>query len=266
MNSLELHMVDILKELKEKYSALAVRAEFEAEGTKLEELLRLKEISLSAGLGLALKIGGCESVRDMLESKIVGVNYMIAPMVESAYSLRKYLQAVKKIFSADELKGIEVLCNIETITACSNFEGMLKIPEISLLKGIVIERVDLSFSMGYDEKYVNSKEIASIVSGLLSAAKKHHLVCTLGGGLSAASLKTFENANSLPPGRYETRKVCFGYSKGTRNYDKGILKALGFELLWLKNKVSFSQRIESDDKERIAIIEQNYLKEIDGLI
>ncbi len=266
MNSLELHMVDILKELKAKYSALAVRAEFEAEGTKLEELLRLKEISLSAGLGLALKIGGCESVRDMLESRIVGVNYLIAPMVESAYSLRKYLQAVKKVFTADELKNIEVLCNIETMTACDNFESMLKIPEINLLNGIVIERVDLCFSLGYDEKYINSKEISRIVTGLISSAQKRHLVCTLGGGLSAASLKTFEKAAVAAPGRYETRKVCFGYSKGDRNYDKGILKALGFELLWLKNKVSFCQKIYSADKERISIIEQNYLKEIDCLI
>jgi len=266
MNSLELHMVDILKELKEKYSALAVRAEFEAEGTKLEELLRLKEISLSAGLGLALKIGGCESVRDMLESRIVGVNYLIAPMVESAYSLRKYLQAVKKVFTADELKNIEVLCNIETITACDNFESMLKIPEINMLKGIVIERVDLCFSLGRDEKYINNKEIFQIVTGLISLARKNHLVCTLGGGLSADSLKSFENVSGPSPCRYETRKVCFSHQKGSNSYKKGILKALGFELLWLKNKLQFCKGIDASDRERMAVIEQNYLEEINALI
>jgi hypothetical protein len=266
MNSLEMHMVDILKELKDKHSAIAVRAEFEAEGTKLEELLRLKEISLSAGLGLALKIGGCESVRDMLESRIVGVNYLIAPMVESAYSLHKYLQAVKKVFSPEELKGVEILCNIETITACNNFKSMLKMPEIHILKGIVIERVDLCFSLGHDEKYVNNKEIYQIVTNIIKLAKKNHLVCTLGGGLSAESLRYFDAMPELFPCRYETRKVCFSHSKSKNSYEKSILKALGFELLWLKNKVSFCKAIYAADKERVAIIEQSYLKEIDRLI
>ncbi|MFH1428285.1 MAG: aldolase, partial [Candidatus Margulisiibacteriota bacterium] len=81
MNDLELKMVDILKELKDKYGAVGVRAEFEAEGTKLEELLRLKEISMKAGVSLVLKIGGCESVRDMLEARVVGVDSLVAPMV-----------------------------------------------------------------------------------------------------------------------------------------------------------------------------------------
>jgi len=260
-------MVDILKELKEKYSAISVRAEFEAEGTKLEELLRLKEISLSAGMGLALKIGGCESIRDMLESRIVGVNCLIAPMVESPYALRKYLQAVKKVFTTEELKDLELFCNIETITACNNFESMLKIPEIGMLKGIVIERVDLCFSLGYDEKYINNKEIYLIISKIIRLAKKNRLVCTLGGGLSAQSLRYFEDTPDLFPCRYETRKVCFEHSQEKKSiYQKSIIEALGFELLWLKNKVSFCKGIQKADNERIAIIEQNYLKEINCLI
>ncbi len=267
MNSLELHMVKILKELKEHYSAIAVRAEFEAEGTKLEELLRLKEISLSAGLGLALKIGGCESVRDMLESRIVGVNYLVAPMVESAYSLRKYLQAVNKVFTPEELKDVEVLCNVETITACDNFAAMLKVPEIALLKGIVVERVDLSFSLGHDETYINNKEIFQIVAGVIKTAKKHGLISILGGGLSAESLVPFEKQPSLAPSRYETRKVCFANAPGKKaDHKKAILKALGFELLWLKNKISFSKNIYAGDKERMAVIDQNYIKQLDELI
>ena len=126
MNSVEQRMVEILKELRESYGALAVRAEFEAEGTRLEELLRLKEICMTAGLGLTLKIGGCESIRDMLEAKIVGVDYLVAPMVESPYALRKYLQAVSKTFFSEEANPVEVLCNIETVTGCDNFEAMLE--------------------------------------------------------------------------------------------------------------------------------------------
>ena len=197
MNTLEHKMLDVLRELKEKHNAISVRAEFEAEGTKLEELLRLKELCMVADLGLTLKIGGCESIRDMLEAKLVGVDYLVAPMVESAYSLRKYLQAVEKIFSTDEGEHTEVLCNVETMTAIQNFDEMLEIPEIRLLDGIVIERVDLCFSLGLDETCINNEEVNNLVLDVITKAKKQNLTCTVGGGMSAHSLPFFSR---LPDG------------------------------------------------------------------
>ncbi|MFH0926487.1 MAG: aldolase/citrate lyase family protein [bacterium] len=267
MNDLELKMVDILKELKDRHAAVSVRAEFEAEGTKLEELLRLKEISMLAGLGLTLKIGGCESIRDILEAKVVGVNSLVAPMVETAYSLCKYLQAVKKLFYEDELKEMEIIANIETKTACSNLEAMLVTPEIGILKGIDIERVDLCFSLGIEDKCVNSNEINELVSKVIKTAKKKNLLCGIGGGVSAHSFPFFK---SLPAGaldQYETRKVCFNAPKALEQEpEKGILKALGFELLWLKNKTSFYRGILTADQERMDHIEERYLQEIVALI
>ncbi len=267
MNSLEDRMVDILKELKEVYGALSVRAEFEAEGTKLEELLRLKEICMVADVGLTLKIGGCESIRDMLEARVVGVNYLVAPMVESAYALRKYLQAVVKVFPPEERKSIEILCNIETDTACKSLSEMLTIPEIETLQGIVIERVDLCFSLGLDEMAINNDELNRTVLDTISRAKKNNnLLCTIGGGVSAHSLPFFE---SIPKGhldRYETRKVCFSWQGAKNSRDKAILKALGFEVMWLRNKLNYYNNISAADSQRMHLIEQRYWKAIDSLI
>ncbi len=267
MNVLENRMINILKELKEKNGAIAVRAEFEAEGTRLDELFRLKEISVRAGLGLVLKIGGCESIRDMLESRIVGVNCLVAPMVESAYALRKYLQAIKKVFTAQERKSIKISCNIETVTACQNLKEMLEIPEISVLHGIVIGRVDLCFSSGKNEEYVNNKEITKLVREAIAAAKKKNLVCMMGGGLSPESMEIFKDLSDGALDYCETRKVCFLYPKLlATDYKKGILKALGFELLWLKNKATYYKGITDADKARLSLIEQKYLNELDSLI
>lgn len=98
MNTIERQMVEILVDLKTRHHVIGVKAEFEAEGTRLEEAMRLKEVISAAQLGLTLKIGGCEAIRDMYEARILGVSRIVAPMVETPYALKNFLLQLSSHF------------------------------------------------------------------------------------------------------------------------------------------------------------------------
>jgi hypothetical protein len=264
MNSVERKMVEVLKDLRDSHAVNGVKAEFEAEGTRLEEALRLKEVVTKAGLGLTIKIGGCEALRDMYECRTIGVERLVSPMIESAYALSKFLKAVETVFGEAERQDIVFAVNIETIIGYKNFDSMLALPEIGTLNGIVVGRHDLTGSMGMRSDDINDKCIFDITKELFLKSKAKGLENAVGGGVSAHSLPFFRE---LPPGtidRYETRKVIFKCPEALdRHAEAGILKAVGFELLWLKNKRDYYQSISLEDENRVKELERRYKHKIE---
>ena len=263
MNILERKMVDALIDLKENHHVIGIKAEFEAEGTRMEEALRLKEVCMRAGLGITLKIGGCEAIKDMYESRVIGVERLVAPMVESAYALSKFFQATTMVFPEDERQDIKFAVNIETIDACRAFDRMLSLSSIDQLHGIVMGRVDLTGSLGMTREDINEDSIFEITQELFRKAKVKNLECAVGGGVSAHSLPFFRKLGNLID-RYETRKVIFQCPEALNNTaPAGILKAVGFELMWLKNKRDYYGLIFEEDRQRIFMLENRYKKMIE---
>lgn len=263
MNTLEKKMVDALKDLKENHNVIGVKAEFEAEGTRLEEALRLKEVVTKAGLDLTIKIGGCEAIKDMYDARTIGVSAIVAPMIETAYAMKKYVKATHFVFPEDERKDIKFLLNAETITGFNNLDDMISADEFSELSGIVLGRVDMTGSIGLTREDINSDKIFDIAYTMSEKMKSANKDLVVGGGVSAHSLPFFKKLPHIS--RFETRKIIFDAQKALNDVhaDKGILKAVGFELMWLKNKREFYGMIFKEDEARLQMLEARYKKLIE---
>lgn len=265
MNLLEKKMVELLVELKEQHNCTGVKMEFEAEGTRIEEAMRLKEISLKAGLGMTVKIGGCEAIKDMFEAQSLGTEHLVGPMVETAYALRKYLGAVKIAFPEDLRADMHFLINLETITALQNWDAMLSLPEIGELDGIVLGRVDLTGSMNLSRDAVNSQQILDLCLEAAGKAKAAGKKVVVGGAVSVHSMPFFR---AFPKGhldRYETRKVVFSCPGALENTEAAFLKAVEFEITWLKNKKAHYGNIHREDDARLVMMEDRYHRAIEAL-
>ena len=176
MNKTERKMVEILTRGRENFGIVSVKAEFEAEGTRLEELLRLVDVARAAGLPITVKIGGCEAIRDLLEAKQIGVRYIVAPMVESAYAASKYVAAKNIVYSEDEQKDTDFLFNMETITGFENRESLIDaICTPNGADGVVFGRVDFSLSNRLSREDVNSSGVTKFVIEVAKACKNNNL-------------------------------------------------------------------------------------------
>lgn len=255
MNSCERQMLELLRRGRDKYGILSVKAEFEAEGTRVDELLRLLEIAHKADVKVGLKIGGCEAVRDLIECRQYGADYIIAPMVETPYALTKYITAKDKFYSADEQKDVNFLFNVETR---STFDHLEELGNVAAKGGVgmVFGRVDFSGSMARNRDFVNTDEMIGYVCSVAEVARKHNLDLVVGGGVSPDSIIPLRRVREIRLDRFETRKVIFDAATlDGNNATDSMELAIKFELLWLQNKRDYYGTIAAEDNQRIGMME-----------
>ena len=165
---IENQLKDQLKKLKEEFGISGIKAEFEAEGSSYDDILRLRNLtSRIADLSLHVKIGGVEAIRDIIDCLEIGVDGIIAPMVESAFGAKKFINSLERFEVKDVL---HCSINIETKNGLSELDDILK-TSTDAINNITIGRSDLSGSYMDESITPNSSFIAKKVILVANSAK-----------------------------------------------------------------------------------------------
>ncbi|MBC5786697.1 MULTISPECIES: aldolase/citrate lyase family protein [Clostridiaceae] len=257
MNAENKRMLQIIKELREEYGMIAIKAEFEAEGSRLDELIMLNQVVFCGNTKLNIKIGGCEAMRDIEQCKLLDASGIMAPMIETPFAMKKFKDAANKAY-ADHIENIEWIINAETVTCAQNFSDILNVAK-GFLNTVVVGRSDLSASMGVSRDKIDGEAVFQQVLQLCEMAKKEGLVSSIGGGISIDTVPfLMKLGDSID--LFETRKVVLPRPDSEAKATRMISLALEFELSYLRNKHQFYHHMATEDLARMKALEER-LKE-----
>ena len=92
-------MQKLLKSLKtlKKLGINTVKKSFEDEGSSFDEVQLARNLTSILNMKLNVKIGGCEAKNDMIYCQKINVDGIIAPMIETPFAYKKFIQTSSKL-------------------------------------------------------------------------------------------------------------------------------------------------------------------------
>lgn len=213
--------------LKEQNLVVALKTGTEVEDMGADEIAFLREISLNGNhqvMPLVVKIGGPEARRDMRDCLAIGVDVILAPMVETVYALSNFVETAKTIM-AQTGKEAKLAINLETGTAVANLDAMIASKAFSALSQVTIGRGDLSASMHLT---VDDEEVLRATRNVLAKVSRQKKLTSVGGGLSVHNIVNMSEI--LPSDRFNTRHIVFENSEAfARDAARNLSEGLYFE-------------------------------------
>jgi hypothetical protein len=231
---------------------IGIKVSFEDEGLDFIDVLNIKKLTIHKKIDLLLKIAGAEAKRDFKDANKIGINKIVAPMIESKFAFSKYINTARNFVNLDNIK---LGFNMESRQAYENIDEILNSDEAKYLSAITVGRGDLTESYGIDRYNggVNSEKIYKVTHDTFSIGRKHNLKCYLGGSLNIDSeefIKKLIKQNLLD--FFETRNVVFNVEAlKIDNFKNLINLAFDFEKSKMENRRFYYEKLYNEDLTRL---------------
>lgn len=220
---------------------VSLKGEFEAEGLSREDVAVEVIYARRRGVDYLVKIGGCEAKSDVDYLRRLGVTSVVAPMIESGFAMRKYMEMLPP-------QGFDhVGVTVETFHAVDRIEELLDAG--TRLTNVTVGRSDLTASFGGPG--VDSEETMARVRRVAQAARGRGLEMTIGGGVNVKTRETLRADPELAGliACVETRKAVM---RTERFLEDGVLeRAINLELELLELRTAPLASALSRSTERI---------------
>jgi hypothetical protein len=211
--------------LKSKYFVMGIKSGTEVEDMDFSEIGILHEIAKNQRIPLIVKIGGPEARNDIRQLLTMGVEGILAPMVESTYGLKNFIDSLQQLSSHEQFEKLTKAVNIETITACSALSDMLNSKAGQLINHITVGRGDLSACMNLP---VDHDEVIRQSKIIVSKARNNGKTTSVGGNITPLNATLISRL--IEPDRINTRHLLISLKNNTI-VDECIIQALEFEIL-----------------------------------
>lgn len=202
----------------------------EEEGLDFSEIAFVAE-TLSDGLPVFVKIGGPCARADMRQAAGVGARGLLAPMIESAFALRRFVEGSEDVLGAAAFapgpgyvrRGI----NLETGTAYAVLDALLAEPAAARLDFFNVGRSDLASSLGVR---VESAHMTDVVRDIGRRVRATGRPIFVGGAVTSATLAPLFAVQAIDG--FQTRFLAFR-CEGVRHVDETVRLALEVEVALL---------------------------------
>jgi hypothetical protein len=232
-----------------------IKVSFEDEGALYNEIISMRNLTTLVGVELSVKIGGCEAKRDIIDCIDLNCDSIVAPMVESEFSLKKFLKSLDT-YHYNKKKGF----NLETIQAFENLDKLAN--NFDKLDFVTVGRVDFVGSLQKDRNYVDTNDMFEKVKKIFQVVREKGSMCYMGGAITINSKQFLENLikeNLLD--KFETRYIIYDAHKiNIDDLDKLLYWGNVFEVEWLKYIHNRYLGHANKDVERIKMIEDRIAK------
>lgn len=235
-----------------KNGASHLKVEFEAEGASSVDAEALAALTSEYKLGLVVKIGGCEAVRDIREALHLGAQSVVAPMIESPFAAAKFERAVTDEANAAGLPLPQLAINVESVTGTSVLPEILKAPALKRIDRMVLGRTDLTDSLNLDPTAVEGSRVEAIARRAFGLARDAGLATTLGGTVTSHSVRFITALEGLVDS-VETRKVVFSLEHVSA-LPRAIEAGVRFERSWLEFKSEELGPLNAVETRRLRVI------------